>query len=237
VGWALGAVGALAGAAVLARRRRGGRNDGLPTSSEVDDVLEDLHDAGGHHGGRKHRETWYQFNIKAHAWAPDEVVKALGERAVSEEIGFRASNDLEWLHDDLREKHPWIGKKWHTAGRSGGWLLLEDDEAPGASVEAAAGDVHWIPALSGEKLPWHDDPDIVNNLVETYAAAKARVAELEEIRKEIQAVVKGFEDTIKDPDTWAEMMEWRRETAEEEDDEGAGSAARARARRAPRPRR
>jgi hypothetical protein len=90
----------------------------------------------------------FEFNIKAHsAYLPDWVVHHFGGHEQSGDvISQDAQNELEWLIGDIQDPEsplyqPWFNGDWHTAGRSGGYLILQ----------------HHLPDLEDLLDRWGDD--------------------------------------------------------------------------------
>ncbi len=96
---------------------------------DVKAMLKEIKDYDGHHCSQSGE---YQFNIKVCAFDWPDRIEACDEDAAkwdhySEQQsqyleGFVGSTDYEGGLVHVFKK--WINQKWHTAGRSGGWLVL-----------------------------------------------------------------------------------------------------------------
>lgn len=103
----------------------------------VEEAIEVIRSFEGHHtGGNYSRgEGKFQFNIKFYHWdLPDKVekIKELGgkwEERVWSEYHFLLEQALRYFVEEdcdfsLTRLISWINS-WHTAGRQGGWLVIE----------------------------------------------------------------------------------------------------------------
>ncbi len=210
-GLVLGAVGALAVASALGgRRRRGGRateeEPYVPSEEQITALIEELKDVQTFRGrARRVNGEWYAFNIKANRYdIPEGVKDAIGEEAMYQEIGDLATQEIESFVEHLRDSdYPWIDTEWTTTGRSGGWLLLRDNERTIGNLEEQA-DVHRpIPTLVGN-VPSPEDAEEMRKM---YAHGQALVRAIAEIHTQVAAAVKGYERYISDFETWAPIVE------------------------------
>jgi hypothetical protein len=162
----------------------------------------------GHHIDRRmiEDEDWYQFDIKAHRVdVPEEVTEAVGYERAHEWLAERGRDEIVQFHAWSREeRYPWIGKTWHTAGSSGGWLLLRDDEAARESLRSWEGIDRPFVRITGVRLP---GPDAATEMAAAYALAQKRLLELEDLKREIEKMVAGFEDYTADPEFWEPILE------------------------------
>lgn len=76
----------------------------------------------------------FQFSIKMHNMLiPEKVKQELSHDLIEEVIISIAKEELEAFMESLKEEFPWI-MHWYTAGRSGGWLILEHEEDIGNRI-------------------------------------------------------------------------------------------------------
>lgn len=117
----------------------------------------------------------YEFDIKIHkVHIPPMVRKLMDEKTIDERFEEERSTRLFDFAEDLREQFPWIGE-WQTTGRSGGWLLLLDQE----------------PVLN-------DDWQVEGPLKD----ARAKVKDLEKIAKLVSEGKQKFIADMESPDWW-----------------------------------
>jgi len=221
---ALGAVAAVAAAGAVQRSRRGSGVK-LYRHDEVVDLLESLREAQGHYGRKSHSREGdaYQFTIKAHyAWPSDEVSRRIPDTAIAQQIGELASIDLEWFVMDLRERYPWVAAKWTTDGRQGGYLILFDEQSVLSDLENLNLDPDTVRHSFRGQTPIlaPNRAEDVRTLIEM---ATQRLEDLAAIEKEVAPAVKGFEEHIRDPETWEALLEiYAQDEDEDEEDEDEG---------------
>lgn len=93
---------------------------------EVGQALNLLREFRGHHCDK---DGQYQFNIKLHHFPPQEIFDKCGDEETWDEYHEILRNDLRSFMDEsygIVELIDWVDKRWWTAGRSGGWLVIED---------------------------------------------------------------------------------------------------------------
>ena len=97
----------------------------IQTMPDVDDAIREIRGFRGHHCG----EGEFQFKIKAYGWQfPELINKHLSDKEKYDKASEIASYELrcfvgEDADEGLMQLFPWIDQ-WHTAGRSGGWLVI-----------------------------------------------------------------------------------------------------------------
>lgn len=149
----------------------------------------------------------YEFAIKAHgAYPPDWVEAAIGVERAYDHIGAVASFELACAVEDLQERYGWIGREWSTAGRSGGWLLLTDDDHPVDRYE----DALW--RLDAARRD--GDATELRAAVYEYRAAvdtlTVRARALRAIEQELRAGVWDFERYVASRACWEGIVARRR---------------------------
>jgi hypothetical protein len=202
------------------QRSRRGSGAKLYRQDEVTDLMESLREAQGHYGRKSHSREGdaYEFTIKAHrAWPSDEVSRRIPDTAIAQQIGALASIDLEWFVMDLRERYPWVAAKWTTDGRQGGYLILFDEESVLSDLENLNLDPDTVRHSFRGQTPimTPDRAEEVRTLIEK---AKQRLKDLVAIEKEVEAAVKGFEEHIRNPETWEALLEIYAQDEDEDED-------------------
>lgn len=187
--------------------RLGLRTHAASTASTARDTMHEyrnLHQRGP--GGGSGDD---QFTIKAHgAYPPDWVAAAIGAERAYGHIGAVASFELECAVENLQARYDWIGSRWWTAGRSGGWLLLADDDRPLERYD----DVLW--RLEAALSVADADADDVRAAMHEYRASvdtlTARARELRAIEQELRAGVRDFERYAGSRECWEGIVPRRR---------------------------
>ena len=196
----------------------------VPSDDEIRDLIDELEKAQGPHGRagvqRSRGGEWYEANIKGWGSVPAEVEQALEDWRVQDEIQFRAEQNMDWLLDALREEYHWLGKKSWTSGRSGGWWLLEDEDAHLSALREYEGIDRPFKRITGV---YHVDPETGREMAKAYASAQAFLRDLDAIRTRVRQEVKNFWADIEDPASWEEELRVARQQAgaQEQDDEGS----------------
>lgn len=232
--WALGAVGAISILSATRKGARsqikslGARKFAQET---LDDLAKDLEDLEGHYGkssARNGHAHCFEFDIKAHsAHRPDWVAYAVkklkhhegyvweveAEFAKNEIENFVYDLEHERLYDSLTGKHTgppnpdyaeWFVGEHHTAGRSGGYLLLRHDRAS-EDLERLSyewGD-HVSYLLGGIYLESGYEQDVR----EAVEKAERTLKSVEKIKRQICKRLDQYTETIRSDDFWQEELD------------------------------
>jgi len=217
--WALGAVAAIATAGAVQRSRRGS-GAGLYRQDEVNDLIEALREEQGHYGkqarGQRSEGDGYQFTIKAYAWWPDELEEWISDEVLHQRLWELRKRELGQFVKELRERYSWIAKKWETEGRSGGYLILFDEDwALTRLNDLNLNPDHIRHSFRGQTLVMElERAEEIRNAIDT---AKQRLGDLNAIEKEVKVAVQRFEAYVEDPKTWEDLLESYSQDEEDED--------------------
>ena len=183
---------------------------------DFDEAYDILKEFFGHH---TNSESQYQFNIKMYrrmATIPSSILAQVGTDKIWQACD-RVLEDI--LHQfvgldyDYAPLHyfPWIKDYW-TAGRSGGYLILEDNYRIKEAYDDA--DYHYEEA----RTEYEDDLEHLAYCKRDFDDAKfdliQRVYDLRMIQKLIKRYQDYYYESIQDPDFWKEYFDMQKEVME-----------------------
>lgn len=195
------------------------------TPETLESLLEEVVEAEGHYGPEARSHRWslnrdkrgrsiplgdaYEFNIKAYWTAPEWVNTYYGgEEATWGATSSDGSDEIEFFVEGLLDKDsslylPWFEGGYGSAGRSGGYLLLEH-----GPWERKISDLlnEWdervYPTPRGPKM----DPAFRREIEEVMAQISAELNSLPALEQTIQEYVKAYEDDHESDGYWQERL-------------------------------
>lgn len=185
-----------------------------PSFSEAIAYLKRLH---GHHC----KMGQYQFNIKVSPQFPAEVNEADARGYnIWEEYSSMCESELDTFcnksscDSSLGADYDWMGK-WHTAGRSGGWLVIEHIKNWNHETF-----VDTLESLREEERRYANEPktlaEIRDAIEDTMQDAISLSMDLQQIERRVHNGKKLFEQFMSTEEPWERILSIYREEIEEE---------------------
>lgn len=201
------------------------------TTDLLDELAKDLEDLEGHYGkaySRHGNPHFFKFDIKAHgAYAPDWVEYAAkklkrGESCVWDYQSEYAHDEIENFvygikyereYDSLTAKHTgppnpdyaeWYTGEHHTAGRSGGYLMLGHNQI--------SEDLDRLSREWGDRVTYllggvYLDQDYEKDAIETVEKAQRALESVAKIKKQIAVLISQYVEVIRSDDFWMNVFD------------------------------
>jgi len=161
--------------------------------SELEEKIKALRKAQGRGGDRA--GEGYAFNIKTwNVEVPSVVTKWVPDNVIAETLADQTNIELQSLVESLQGEYPWVSTDWEQAGRSGGWLVLYDDEG-------LIGNLQDFFAYAPEDDDW--EVFMESNI----ARADERLSDVAAIRTRVREAVRGYERYMATIDPWEGLIE------------------------------
>lgn len=161
----------------------------LNESTATNSILKQLEEykaTGDHIRDVSRNHDGYQFNVKVmRINIPDSVREKLSEDRINELVKDYTEDILDSFMKSLKGQYKWIGDIG-LAGRSGGWLVMSDDDAIYSTIDDGR----------------HDD-DEEKEIIKT---AKSRLSDLEEIDERVKKEKSEYIKTLQSKDVWKDWM-------------------------------
>lgn len=192
----------------------------LKPLKELPDIEEMINEIGEFEGHHSNKTNEYQFNIKFYGFTwPDIVENYHDDDRKWNHYHLMIEDELRTFMDDcdgsITNIFPWI-KSWHTAGRQGGWLILqnthngEDKDSLNERWQDYCADINEAidTGKSKESIEelQRDCHDFVCEVAYLYFSLKY-------IEESISSTKKGLEDWLKTEDCWEILISEIKEEA------------------------
>lgn len=191
------------------------RTKWMTSKGPMEELASQIQGEEGRYGG-KARQGWggtsdhYQLEIKAGVSIPDWVEHRLGPEEASYYISDDRQSELDWFVEVLSESgsslyQPWFNGTWTTEGRSGGYLLLQNEGWADRLRELAD---DWPGEDSGRVLGgWSFDEDYLEDVQRSVASALKELAHFEYLKSQVPALLEDFSKTHESDEYWQESLD------------------------------
>jgi len=187
------------------------------TTSDLDKLTKQLEEFVKR-GGRDYGN--YQFSIKMYSVdVPDSVRDRLGQDVLSEAFDEEAQMRVQDLCREVKQRFRWV-RDCGSAGRSGGWFVVMDDDSTMDSLEQAYGPAEDLEGFSKlrrdergvwyRSSPYDNEDELWQELTDEVKGAveegQRKVRDLNEIEKMVKEGVTGFKKDMESERWWQEML-------------------------------